>query len=153
MEGLDGGLEETLSRELGKVSLKTIPCLRAPPGVLACDFGIDLGGELGGDIETKARPTGVCRAEPVLPEKEEELLFVRKPFCAPFSVGSGVTALMVAWRFAETGGLVTPGRYAVLRRFPAEVLRGIANLRGSWAPAPVPVGEADLSSRSRSGGP
>lgn len=103
MEGLDGGLEETVSRELGKVSLKTMPCLRAPPGVLACDFGVDLGGELGDDIEPKARvPTGVGRAEPVLVVEEEEaeaeeLLFVRKPSCAPYSVGwSGVTALMVA---------------------------------------------------------
>lgn len=108
MGGLDGGLEETVSRELGKVSLKTMPCLRAPPGVLACDFGVgvDLGGELGGDIEPKARaPTGVGRAEPVLlmvEEEEaeaeaEELLFVRKPSCAPYWVGwSGVTALMVA---------------------------------------------------------
>lgn len=104
MEGLDGGLEETVSRELGKVSLKTMPCLRAPPGVLACDCGVDLGGELGGDIEPKARvPTGVGRAEPVLVvvvEEEaeaEELLFVRKTSCAPYSVGwSGVTALMVA---------------------------------------------------------
>lgn len=105
MDGLDGGLEETVSRELGKVSLKTMPCLRAPPGVLACDFGVDLGGELGGDIEPKARvPTGVGR-EPVLVVVEEaeaeaeaeELLFVRKPSCAPYSVGwSGVTALMVA---------------------------------------------------------
>lgn len=78
MDGLDGGLEETVSRELGNVSLKTMPCLRAPPGVLACDFGVDLGGELGGDIEPKARPTGVGNAVPVLLEaaEEEELLFV-----------------------------------------------------------------------------
>lgn len=102
MGGLDGGLEETVSRELGKVSLKTMPCLRAPPGVLVCDFGVDLGGELGGDIESKARaPTGVGRAEPVLLMMEEaeaeELLFVRKLSCAPYWVGwSGVTALMVA---------------------------------------------------------
>lgn len=150
MEGLSGGLEETLSWELGKVSSKTMPCLREPPGVLACDFGMDLGGEFGGDIEPKPRPTGVGRAEPV---SLEEWLFVRKPSCVPDSVGSGVTALTVAWGFAEMVGLVTPGRYAVLRRLPAEVLRGIAALRGIWTPAPAPVGEADLSSRSRPGEP
>lgn len=90
IDGLDGGLEETVSRELGKASLKTMPCLRAPPGVLACDFGVDLGGEFGGDIEPKARPTGVGKAEPVLleaAEEEEEVLFVRKPSCTPCSVG------------------------------------------------------------------
>lgn len=55
-EGLGGGLEEALSRELGKVSLKTTPCLRELLVVLAFDMalpgpgGIDLGVELCGDM-------------------------------------------------------------------------------------------------------
>lgn len=167
MGGLEDGLVEMVSRELEKLSLKTMPCLRPPAGVLALELmllefvGVDRGGDLRGDIELKPRPTGVGRAEPVsvpapapLPvfvpaAVSSEELFVRKPCCVPYSVGSGDTALIVAWGFAGAVGLVRPGRYAVLRRLPAEVLYGIANLTG--VPAPVPVGEADLISRSRPG--
>jgi hypothetical protein len=53
-----GGLEEALSRELGKWSLKTIPCrlavLEELDMVLPVRVGIDLGEELRGDIG----PTG-----------------------------------------------------------------------------------------------
>lgn len=125
--------------------------------VVAEWMGMDLGGELGDVIEPKPRPRGVGRAEPVpepVPvEVSSESLFVRKPSsCAPNSVGSGVTGLTLAFGFAGgVVGLVRPGRYAVLRRLPAEVLRGIANLTGG--PAPVAVGEADLSSRSRPAAP
>lgn len=61
-EGLGGGLEEGLSRESGKASLKTTPCLRELLAVLlAFDIalpgpgGIDLGVELCGDIGPKLR--------------------------------------------------------------------------------------------------
>lgn len=63
MGGLDGGLEETVSSELGKASLKTMPCLRAPADVLAFELllpdiavGMDLGGDEGGDMDAKPRP-------------------------------------------------------------------------------------------------
>lgn len=134
-----------------------MPCLRPPAGVLALELtlpepvGVDLGGEFDGSMEPKPRPRGSGRAElgPVLASSEE--LFARncKPCRAPYSVGSGVTVLMVAWEFAGVVGLVTPGRYAVFRRLPAEVLRGNANLTG--VPAPGLVGEASVGSRSRAG--
>lgn len=60
-EGLGGGLEEELSRESGKASLKTTPCLRELLAVLAMDIalpgpgGIDLGVELCGDMGPKLR--------------------------------------------------------------------------------------------------
>lgn len=60
-----------------------------------------------------------------------------EPSCARCSVGSGVTALMVAWGLTEAVGLVTPGRCAVLRRLPAEVLRGRTSA------GPGPAAEAD----------
>lgn len=148
-EGLEGGLEETLSRELGKASLKTIPCLRVPPGGLAVDItlpllgavGIDLGGELGGDMEPRARLTGPPdRAEAGLLKG----LFVPVPSCVPGSDGSGVTARMVAWGVVELVGLVTPGRWVVVRRLPADVLRGRPNPKAAARAAPV--GEADFIS-------
>lgn len=53
MGGRGGGLEDVLSRELAKASLKTIPCLRLPLALLLVDNapppGIDLG-ELCADI-------------------------------------------------------------------------------------------------------
>lgn len=56
--GLAGGLEDALSRELGKWSLKTIPCRRAVleelDMALPGTFGIDLGEELRGDIGPRA---------------------------------------------------------------------------------------------------
>lgn len=71
-DGLGGGLEETLSRELGNASLKTTPCLREPLGVLAFDRalpgpgGIDLGVELCGDIGPKLRLAESGRAVPIV---------------------------------------------------------------------------------------
>lgn len=182
-EGLRGGLEETLSRELGKASLKTIPCLRVPPGVVAlgttppapATVGMDLGGEPGGDIEPRPRVTGppgraggvllgegegteaalaAAEGEEEEEEEEEVMLMATRSFCAcdcaRRSVRSGVTARMVARGLVREAGLATAGREVVmvlllllLRRLPAEVLRGMASARpGTPAPAPVAVAVA-----------
>lgn len=119
------------------------------PGGLAVDItlplpgrvGIDLGGELGGDMEPRARLTGPPdRAEAGLMKG----LFVPVPSCVPGSDGSGVTAQMVAWGVVEVVGLVIPGRNVVVRRLPADVLRGTPNPKA--APRAAPVGEADFIS-------
>lgn len=156
-EGLGGGLEEALSSELGKASLKTIPCLRVPPGVVAlgitppapATFGMDLGGDAGADIEPRPRGKGPPgRAVAVfLGEGEEEELFMAMSFCAcgcaARSVGSGVTARTVARGLVREVGLATAGRYVamvvVLRRLPAEVLRGMASAARPGKPAPAPA--------------
>lgn len=65
-EGLGGGLEEELSRESGKASLNTTPCLRELLAVLAMDMalpgpgGMDLGVELCGDMGPKLRLVEGC---------------------------------------------------------------------------------------------
>lgn len=118
MGGLAGGLEEALSRELGKWSLKTTPCLRAVLDeldmALPGTFGIDLGEELCGDIG----PSAWLTAAPGTGVPGSPWLFVPVASCAPYSVGSGVTARTVAWALVGF-----PGRYVVLRRLPADVLR------------------------------
>lgn len=115
-EALGGGLEELLSRELGKLSLNTTPCLRALLEALDMALpgtaGIDLGEEFCGVIDPGSRLTGPGTIAPKV------LLFEPVASCAPCSVGSGVTALMVAWAVVGFAG-----RYVVLRRLPADVLR------------------------------
>lgn len=155
-EGLGGGLEGLLSRESVKASLKTTPCLREPLAVLAFDKalpgpgGMDLGDEAWGDMGPKLWVAVLlCRVWAV---GLLLLLLLFKmglkpvPSCARWSVGSGVTALMVAWGLAEAVGLVRPIRFGVeLRRLPAEVLRG----RAGAGPGLGPAGEADREARPR----
>lgn len=98
-----------MSRELGKVSLKTIPCLRVPPGVVALGkappapvrVGMDLGGEPGGDIEPRPRGMGPPgRIEPVfLPRYDEN---------EPFWLMSVLPLLVVlSWSFSAVAAAAT----------------------------------------------
>ena len=68
-------------------------------------FGIDLGEELRGEVG----PREWLTAAPGTGEPGSPYLFVPVGSCAPCSVGSGVTALTVAW--APVG---FTGRYVVL---------------------------------------